>query len=72
MLGILATVVCCWLLFTAVRLMFKIAWGMAKVFAIILVILAIPTLIEGLLITGGVLLLLPVAMLLLAIILLKH
>ena len=72
MLEILATIVCCWLLFTAIRLMFKIAWGIAKVFAIVLIALAIPTLIESLLIAGGVLLLLPVAMLLLAIILLKH
>ena len=44
------------------RLTFRAAWGLAKLIAIILFVIAIPALIGCLLLAGGVLLLIPLAM----------
>lgn len=43
-----------------IGLTFKVAWGAAKLIAVILAIIALPVLIVGFAIAGGVLLLLPV------------
>lgn len=51
-----------WLFFKAVGLAFRVAWGTAKIAASILFALALPALILCLLFAGGVLLLVPVAM----------
>lgn len=51
-----------WLFSKAIGLMFKVTWGLAKVVAIILFALALPSLIGCLLIAGGIALLLPVAL----------
>ena len=48
------------LFFGAIRLIFKVAWGLAKIFAVILFVLALPALIGCLLYASGILLLLPV------------
>lgn len=50
----------CWIFFGAIKLLFKVAWGLAKVLAVVLFILALPSLIGCLLYASGVILLLPV------------
>lgn len=60
-----------YLLIKAFALTFKIAWGAAKAIAVLLSILALPVLIVGLLLVGGVFLLVPFGMVALAIGLLK-
>ena len=52
----------CWLFFGALRLTFRVTWGLAKVAAIILIVLALPTFIGALLLAGGFILLVPVAL----------
>lgn len=51
-----------WLFIGAIRLTFKIAWGLAKVAAVILFILALPALIAGLVMASGLILLVPLAL----------
>ena len=55
-----------WLFFGAVRLAFKVTWGLAKITAVILFILALPSLIGCLLFASGLILLLPVALIAIA------
>ena len=59
---IAATVLFIWLSFKVLKLTFKITWGVAKVLAIVLFVIALPTLIGCLLFTGGLVLLLPLAL----------
>lgn len=66
MFELLVLVLFCWIFFGSIKLMFKIAWGVAKVLAVILLILALPSLIGCLLYASGVILLLPVALIALA------
>ena len=47
---------------TPIRLIFKAAWGLAKIAAIILIVAAFPRLIGVLMIAGGIALLIPVAL----------
>ena len=63
MLDILLTVLFISLFIWAVKLLFKLTWGIAKVIAVILLIIALPTLIGGLMVAGGLVLLIPVALL---------
>lgn len=72
MLEVIIIILFCWLLFTVSKLMFKIAWGATKVIALLLSIFAIPILIGGLLLAGGIILLLPVAMLVVAVLLINN
>ena len=51
-----------WIFFGAIRLAFHVTWGFAKIAASILFALALPVMILCLLFAGGVVLLLPVAM----------
>ena len=60
-----------WLFVGVIRLMFKAAWGLAKVLALILFILSIPTLIGCLLVASGIILLVPVGVVVIAFSLLK-
>lgn len=60
MIELLVLILFCWIFFGAIRLLFKVAWGLTKVLAVILLILAFPSLIACLLYAGGVILLLPV------------
>jgi len=66
MFEILITVLFCWLFFQAVRLAFKVTWGLAKIAAVILFVLALPSLVGCLFFAGGLLLLLPVGLIALA------
>lgn len=63
MLDILLTVLFISLFIWTVKLLFKLTWGIAKVIAVILLIIALPTLIGGLMVAGGLILLIPVALL---------
>ena len=72
MLELIITVLFCWLLFKVFKLMFKIAWGAIKVIALLLSVSAVPVLIGGLLLAGGVILLLPVAMLVVAVLIINN
>lgn len=71
MLDILITILFCWLFFKALGLAFKVAWGTAKIAASILFTIAVPMLVLGLVFAGGVLLLIPVALIAIAFGLLK-
>ena len=62
MLEFLVVVLFCWLFFKAAGLAFRVAWGFAKVIASLLLVLALPILILGMIFAGGIVLLVPVAM----------
>ena len=62
MFELLTIVVFVWLLTKAIGLAFKLTWGMAKIVASILMVLALPLLIVCLLFVGGAILIVPVAM----------
>lgn len=62
---------CGWLFIKGIGLAFKITWGVAKIVATLLLILAAPALIVCLIFVGGVALLVPVAMVSIAFGLLK-
>ena len=71
MLDILLVVLFIWLFFKAVGLAFKVAWGTAKIIASVLFAAAVPLLGLCLVFAGGVLLLIPIAMIGIAFALLK-
>lgn len=60
-----------WLLFGTIKLAFKVTWGIAKIVATILFVIALPTLIGCLMIAGGFLLLVPLGLVALAFCILK-
>lgn len=62
MLDILVIILFGWLFFKGIGLALKLTWCAAKVVAVILVVLSLPAMIGGLLFAGGLVLLLPVAM----------
>lgn len=62
---------CGWLFIKGIGLAFKITWGLAKIVATLLLILAAPALIVCLIFAGGAVLLIPVAMVSIAFGLLK-
>ena len=71
MLEILVTIAFLWVGFHALKLMFKVAWCLAKAIAVILLILAFPGLLECLFVIGGAIILVPLAMVAIAFGLLK-
>ena len=71
MFEIVVSLLFAWLFISALRLMFKVAWGLTKVIAVILMIAALPLLVGILLIAGGFALLLPVALIAIAVGVLK-
>lgn len=62
MLEILTGVLFGWLFFKALGLAAKMAWGTAKIVASALFALAVPILVVSLLFAGGIMLLLPLAL----------
>ena len=62
MFELLTIIVFAWLLIKAIGLAFKLTWGMAKIVASILMVVALPLLIVCLLFVGGAILIVPVAM----------
>ena len=71
MMEFVMVILFCWLFWKALGLAFRAAWGMTKILAWLLFILAVPLLIGCLLFAGGILLLIPVAMVAIAGALLK-
>lgn len=69
---IAVTILCVWLFIKGIGLAFKITWGVAKIVATLLLILVAPVLIVCLIFAGGVALLVPVVMVLIAVGLLKN
>ena len=63
MLEILFTVLFVWLLMKTIGLAFRVAWGATKILASILFSLAVPLLVLCLIFAGGLLVLVPLAML---------
>ena len=62
MFELLVLILFCWLFVKTIGLAFRVTWGLAKVVAVILFVLAMPTLIGCFLVAGGILLLIPVAL----------
>ena len=62
MLDLLVVILFCWLFFKALGLAFKVAWGSAKIIASLLFAVAVPMLVLCLIFAGGLLLLVPLAM----------
>ena len=52
----------CWLFFKALGLAFRMAWGTARIIASVLFSIAVPLLIACLIFAGGIVLLLPLAL----------
>ncbi len=71
MLDLIIVALFCWLFFKAIKLAFRVAWGAAKIIATVLFVIAIALLVFGVLFAGGLLLLIPVALIALAFGLLK-
>ena len=71
MFELLTTVVFVWLLVKAIGLAFKLTWGAAKLIASLLIGLALPALIICLVFVGGIALLIPIAVIGIAVGILK-
>ena len=69
---IIITILFIGLFIAALRLTFKITWGITKIIAILLFVIAIPALIGCLLFAGGAVFLLPLGLIVLAIVLVKR
>ena len=62
MLELLTIIVFTWLLIKTIGLTLKLTWGVAKIVSGILMVLALPLLIIGLLFVGGIVLIVPIIM----------
>ena len=66
MFELLTTAIFLWLLVKTIGFAFKLTWGIAKVIASILIVLAFPVLIVCFIFVGGIALLIPVVMIAIA------
>ena len=71
MFEFLTTIFFIWLFIKGIGLVFRLTWGTAKIFAGVLMVLSLPLLIGLLIFASGMILLIPVAMVGLAIGILK-
>lgn len=71
MFKLLVTAAFLWLLIKSLGFMFRLTWGLAKVVAAILLVLALPSLIVCLVFASGVILLIPILLMAAAAIILK-
>ena len=62
MFELLVLVLFVWFFIGAIRLAFRVTWGLAKVAAVILSVLALPMLIVFMALAGGFILLIPVVL----------
>ena len=62
MFELLVLIAFAWLFIKAIGLAFRVTWGLAKVVAVILFALAVPSLIGCFLVASGIALLIPVAL----------
>ena len=60
MFELLTLIIFAWLMVNAIGLAFKITWGVAKVIASILMVMAMPVLIVCMVFVGGIALLVPI------------
>ncbi len=70
MLEIIISAVAIWLFIKSIGLLFKLTWGITKIIATILVVIAVPAFVLCLIFAGGFILLLPLALLVGAVVLL--
>ena len=70
MMNVLTIALFLWLFFYALRLALRMAWGAVKLVAVCLVVFAVPLMAGLLLFAGGILLLIPLALVALAVLLL--
>ena len=70
MFEILISIATLTLFFYAIKLAFKITWGVAKIIAVILFVIALPLLVVLLFVAGGAILLLPLGLVVASIVLL--
>ena len=61
MFELLTLIVFAWLMVKAIGLAFRLTWGMAKIIARILMVIALPVLIICLVFVGGLALMIPIA-----------
>ncbi|MGN0998209.1 MAG: hypothetical protein ACI4PO_01495 [Faecousia sp.] len=66
MIELLIVIVFAWLMIKAIGLALKLTWGLAKVAASILMVLALPLLVVCLVFMGGFLLIIPVGLIAIA------
>lgn len=71
MFELLTVIVFVWLLVKAIRLVFKLTWGITKVVASILMVIALPVLIVCLVFVGGIALIVPIVVIGIAVGILK-
>ena len=71
MFELIAIALFCWLFFKGLVLMFALTWGAARLIASLLFAVAVPALLVCLFFTGGVLLLFPLALISIALGILK-
>lgn len=71
MFQILTVAIFLWLLAKSIGFMFRLTWGVAKVIAGILMIVALPALIACLIFASGIVLLVPIILIAIAAIILK-
>lgn len=71
MFELLVLILFIWIFIGSIRLAFRITWGLAKIVAVILFVLALPALIAALLLAGGIVLLLPIVLVGVAFLILK-
>ena len=62
MFELIILILFCWLAFKAIGLAFKLTWGVAKILASLLFVIAVPTLFVCLLFASGIVLLVPLAL----------
>lgn len=70
MFEILISIATLALFFYAIKLAFKITWGVAKIIAVVLFVIALPLLVVLLFVAGGAILLLPLGLVVASIVLL--
>lgn len=71
MFQILTVAIFLWLLAKSIGFMFRLTWGVAKVIASILMVVALPALIVCLIFASGIVLLVPIILIAIAAIILK-
>lgn len=66
MFELLTLFIFAWILIKSIGLMLRLTWGIAKIVAVVIMVLALPVLAICLLFVGGIALLVPIAMICLA------
>ena len=62
MFDFLVAIAFIWLTIRVLGLVFRVTWGLAKIVAVVLFVLALPAMIVCLVVAGGIALLIPVAL----------